>query len=157
MIFDDDPAWLIEAVKTATDLRDEAKVGGFPSEGPADLHETLLKHRKALDALEEIVARTGRLKARADMVVREKQNVLEDAEVHAETLKSEYSTALEKNSHIKAQTVDQRIAWRKAVRQRDQVADAHEYVKTLYRGLDGSRRDLDTRIRLITLQTSLEK
>lgn len=151
------PDILIATIKEAAELRASAVHDGVPTEGPGELHDQLLVHRRALDRLEDHVAKLSRLKARADRAVREKQDVLEDAEAHADQLREEFSTAKERNAHLAVQTMDQRIALRKVTRQRDEIVEALEYCRTLYRGLDGSRRDLDARIRLITLQTSLEK
>lgn len=150
-------AQLIEVVTTADQLRRSVQQGAPQvTDGPVELHIALVQHRKALDSLEAVVARTGRWKAHADRLVAERLEALDDAELNATRLKDDYSSALEKNMHIRTQSLEQRVAHRKAVRFRDEVAEVHQYVTTLYRGLDGSRRDLDTRLRLISLQTQLE-
>lgn len=154
---EDQDAYLKKALQEANELRKSVHHDGMPTEGPADLHDQLLRHRKAMDRLEEHLAVVGRVRAGVDRMVSAAQDVLDDAEAQATQLKEEYSTALEKNSHIRLQTLDQRIVLRKAVRRRSEVVEVHEFIKVMHRGVDASRRDLDSRIRLITLQGSLEK
>lgn len=148
---------LTKMVLQATDLRDSVKRDWAVTDGPTDLHENLIDHRKALDSLEVLVAQLVRARSQSDIEVRRAEDALEDAEASAGRLLEDFATAKEKNAHLATQTVEERVILRKARRRRDEVASAHDYTKALYWGLNGSRQDLSDRIRLITMQSSLER
>lgn len=126
-------------------------------DGPAELHEALIAHRRALDSMEPCVVALQRMHSRARDAATECRHKLEDAETKASALRDEYTTAKEKDIHIRTQTVEERVALRRAERSREVFWDALEIGRIRHRGLNDSRRDLETRIRLISLTTSLER
>jgi hypothetical protein len=153
------PEALKHAILTVSDLRAEVGIGELDG-SPADLHKQLVKNRQAMDRAETFVAFLARAHSRAQIAEQDLAGELEDAEANA--LKKagaaeEYSTAKERNARLNVLTIDQRIALRKASRQRAEISEALEYVRTLYRGMEASRRDVETRLRMITLEGGLDR
>lgn len=148
---------LKRVVSECHEIRTKVSPGSI-TEGPTELHERLLTARHAQDRAEMIVAELGRLHSRASIAVADLRGRLEDAEASAELPPAEdYSTARERNARLSLAVVDERIAVRRATRQKEEVWEALEYCRLLHRGIDGSRRDLDLRIRLLSMQTMLER
>lgn len=148
-----------KAMRECTDLRNSLGDDSI-DEGPAQLHEKLLKARKALDRTEYHVAHLGKLHARVSIVVDQRRGFVEDGEAEAmEKLgkADDFSTAREKNARLTLATLDLHRSLRRAERLKAECLLALDYCRTLHRGLDSTRRDLDTRIRLLTMQTSLER
>lgn len=149
---------LEHAVRTMADLRAEVGIGD--DDAPTSLHDQLVKNRKAMDRAETFVAHLGRLHSRAQVAEADLKGELEDAEAKAlqeAGPAEEFSTARERNARLAVRTLDQRIALRKVARQRAEINEALEFARTLYRGMEASRRDVETRLRMITLQTGLDR
>lgn len=152
------PEALEHAVRTLADIRSEVGIG--ESDDPVSLHEQLVKNRAAMDRAETFVAQLGRVHSRAQIAQQDLEGELEDAEAKAlqdAGQAEEYSTAKERNARLAVRTIDQRIALRKVSRQRAEISEALEFARTLYRGMEASRRDVETRLRMITLQTGLDR
>ena len=151
------PEGLDYAIREVADLRSQCGIG----EGsPAELHKQLVKNRQAMDRAETFVAQLARLHSRAQIAEQDLAGELEDAE--AKALKQagaaeEFSTAKERNARLNVLTIDHRIALRKATRQRAEISEVLEYARTLYRGMEASRRDVETRLRMITLEGGLDR
>jgi hypothetical protein len=153
------PEALKHAILTVSDLRAQVGVGELDG-SPADLHKQLVKNRQAMDRTETFMAQLARLHTRAQIAEQDLAAELEDAEAQAVKKAGaveEYSTAKERNARLNLHTIDQKIALRKATRQRAEISEALEYVRTLYRGMEGSRRDVETRLRMITLEGGLDR
>ena len=141
----------------AKELR-ESVVEPKQTDSVSTMHASLLAARRALDRLEAIVADVGRLRARARARVAEAKDEFDEATIQAmqKSKIGEYSSAEERRMTYKAASFDQFRALRQAEKQEALISEVYDYCYMRYRGLDGARKDLDTRIRLITLQTSLE-
>lgn len=153
------PEALEHAVRSMSDLRNGVGIGTSTA-GPADIHIQLLQNRACLDRAETFVAQLGRLHARACIAEEDLKGALEDAEANAiqeAGPAEEFSTAKERNARLLVRTFDERIVLRKLSRQRAEIWEALDYARTLFRGMDAVRRDTETRLRLITLETGLER
>lgn len=153
------PEALEHVVRSMSDLRSGVGIGEETA-GPGDIHVQLQRNRACLDRAETFVAQLGRLYSRASIAEADLKGALEDAEATAITEAGpaeEFSTAKERNARLLVRTFDERIALRKVSRQRAEIGEALEYAKTLFRGMDAVRRDTETRLRLITLETGLER
>lgn len=154
----DIPPALNHAVTSMRDLREEVGIGD--QDDPVSLHDQLKKNRKAMDRAETFVAELGRLHSKAAIAEEDYKGYLEDAEATALQKAGpaeEYSSGKERNARLAVMVMDERIALRKAARQRAEIQEALDYARTLFRGMDASRRDVETRLRMITLETGLEK
>lgn len=155
------PEALQHAVTVLTDIRAGVTLGADdPQFGPGDLHVQLLMNRRCMDRAETFVAQLGRLYARASVAEEDLKGVLEDAEATAiqeAGPPEDFSTAKERNARLLVRTFDERIALRKVSRQKAEIGEALEYARTLFRGMDATRRDTETRLRLMTLETGLER
>lgn len=152
---------LSQLMKEATEARHAIPQGDI-DDGPHELHAQLLKARQATDKIEDILVRIqGALKS-ARLTERAAQQDVEDAEAAyvskpKVSLSGDYATGKEKNAELLLATTDQRIVLRKAERQSTLLRDVLDYVRTLHSGANSARRDIDLRVRLIILQSQLEK
>lgn len=126
---------------------------------PVDLHARLIEARKVVDVLEfELVkaimlkSQAARLKSRADADVEE----AEVSNASAET-RVEYMSARDRNIDVNTRTIASRRLARIASDTSGQAYDVVRAIQELHRGADGYRRELDSRIRAVTLTTSLER
>jgi hypothetical protein len=154
---------LQDAATRASELRAQVRESApaTATVSPEELHEHLLACRAATDGLEDLMANLTRLRARADQALADRQAEVEDAEVEVARQKTElgpeYSSGRERAVNLNMMTIDQRIAVRRAERLQRDVASVLEYVRIKWRGADGTRRDTETRLRAVTLTTSLER
>lgn len=149
-------------ISEVTDLRHRVAPGDVDDD-PHALHLQLLEARRATDRTEELTAFIARVHSGAQRNLQLKKQEVEDAEAAAMTSQGpnpwgdDYATAKEKNARLLVQTTEQRMALRKAERRLLLLQEVLDFCRQCHRGLNDSRRDLDLRIRLLTLQTSLEK
>lgn len=150
-----------DLIQEVTNLRHKVSGEGDIDDDPRDIHAQLLDARKSTDRVEELVGFVQRVYTTGQRQLAARKAELEDAEIAASqgqtSLGDDYSTAKEKNTALMSRTIDQRIAVRKAERRLLVLQEVLDYVRHCYRGLNESRRDLGDRIRLITLQSQLEK
>lgn len=154
------PEKVSQMLTEAATLRESVQ-GGEITDSPTEMHGRLLSIRAVLDRVEFMVTTLARLRVKVVQIVEDRQNAYDDA--YATIVNkpgqhvAEFSTGREREAKYSLGTIEERLALRKAQRLDREVAGALEYVRTLHRGIDGTRRDLDTRIRLITLETALER
>lgn len=148
---------LASLVVEARELR-EAVSQSKETDSVSTMHANLLAGRRSLDRLEAIVAEVGRLRARAKISVSDAKDAYEEAmiAVMQKTRIGEYTSADERRMTYKAACFDEYRTLRKAEKYEAAIAEVYDYCLMRYRGLDSSRKDLDTRIRLISLQSALE-
>lgn len=135
-----------EVLKDGADLR-----------SPADLHDRLLLCRHVTDQLEEEMAGLIMFMAKVNQAVADRKGEIEDAEIAAKVPKEEFASARDKGVMLNAATISARIKLRKAERMQREMASTLEYVRTLHRGADSTRRDVETRLRAVTLTSHLER
>lgn len=128
------------------------------SEGISDLHGRLVRTRQAQDRLEAIVADIGRVRSRVRLMVSDAKDAYDDAKITAMQRNriGEYTSAEERSLTLKAASFDEYRILKQAERKEAEVTEVFDYCQLKYKGLDSARRDIDTRIRLISLQSSLE-
>lgn len=151
---------VVKALRAAKTAREHCEVGQ-EGDGPEELHKRLLLARANIDRLEHIAAELGRLKAKSQQAVADCRDEYDQAFADSATDKtvgfSDYATAKEKEAHHDLKAMKQKMAMRKAERRHRDIDSAWEYVRLMHRGAEGVRKDLDTRIRLITLAGQLDR
>lgn len=154
------PQQLAEKVAEALKLREAA----YPSDGYStkELHDHLVRVRASLDRVEGLQTDLVVLKGK----VANKHAILKanyedawgaSATSRRQSFSSDYSSAKERDAHHDLAAMKDKVALRQfEVVVRD-VDTALEVVRTCHRGLDATRRDIDTRIRLLSVETQLER
>lgn len=150
---------LIEAVTSARDYREAVR--HETDDDVETIHATLVINRGMIERLEQLVAHLGFLRSRAAQVVATRKGEYDDAYVASATKKTvgfaDYASAKEKDAHFALGTIDQTIALRKAEASYRDVDAAWEFCRTMLRGAEGVQRDMELRIRLISLRSQLER
>lgn len=151
------PNLLEAAVREADELR---AAGGDSSvqESITDLHSRLVTLRRAQDRLEELAAQSGRIRSRARNTLQQAQDAYDDkvAGAIAGAKIEEYSTAKERNANYDLAALQERLVLRRAKRLLAIVEDAHEFIVLRHRGVDGARRDIDLRFRMMSFEMRME-
>lgn len=127
------------------------------AETPQALHERVTLSRRMQDRLEAIVADLGMVRSRCKLAVTEAQDAYDDKWRMA-MLKSrtgEYASAQEKNATYAASAIDELVALRKAKRMLAEVEEVYDYALFKFKGLDGSRRDTESVLRMVSVETTL--
>jgi hypothetical protein len=147
-----------ELAVEAKELRESPGVSDV-SEDVADLHDRLVSARQAQDRLEAILSEVGRLRSRARIAVSERQDEYDDQwrTVMEKTRIGEYDSAKEKNARYDAGSIQQLVNLRRAKRAAADVDEVYEYINLKYRGLDAARREIDSRVRMLTVANQLER
>lgn len=151
---------LIDAVTKAREAR-ESCPSGTVNDDPHILHEHLLMTRAQIERLEHLTAEIGLVRGRVMGAVQDTKGAYEDAYMTAATSNdvgfADYSSAKEKDANYDLRAIKEKIEHRKAERLHRDVDNAWQYCRTLLRGAEGVHRDLEVRIRLITLAGQLDK
>lgn len=148
-------AWLDEA----RTLRDGLEVPA-PEDGPHALHRQLVQARRALDRVETIVADLIRLRGRSSDAVRSAKARLrraEDVALQGRTRGfDQYVSARERMAWLTAKTSTEQDDLLNVETFDARVATVLDEARLLYRGVDAVRRDVDSRMRLMSIETRLE-
>lgn len=152
---------LAEAMRECAALRKTIREGVPAIDyGPEALHEFLIRCRQAEDRVEEVLAQMIVFRGKVENAVRERRGSVEDGEVTALKTKvgsGDYTSAKERSVEFRLHTLDETRKLRAAEALLTDVKTAYEYVRTLYFGIDGTRKETDTRLRAITLVSALER
>lgn len=152
----------------AIGLRFQGELPTFDAD-PAELVAALQDIRRRLDRVEELVARGLRLKGRADRLRALTTAQAEDAwDKKIDELRGtrrgpvsrdrdEYSSAKERYAEANLATLDLRAAARQANDTANQVSSHVELLKHLQRGLDGTRHDINTALRTLAFESTLDR
>jgi hypothetical protein len=148
---------LLKLAEEATKLRDSIRPFNI-DESVQDLHETLVQCRAVRDRLEQMVSLLGLKKSQAHSTAVEAQQTFQDAwdEAANSSKVGEYSSAKEREATYNAQCLVQLIAARKAKRAEDDLAGVYDFCQSKLRGVDAIRRDLDARIKMLSMIGFLE-
>jgi plasmid stabilization system protein ParE len=134
------------------------------SPGPSDINETLpdlharlVRSRQAQDRIEEILGLIIRLRGVTRKRARACKDELEDklGRVIRGTKTAEYSTAREREAAYEVGAFEEKRAWRAAEKMLANVEMAYEFVQLKHRGIDTARRDIETRVRIVSLDGRL--
>lgn len=122
------------------------------------LHARLIESRRSQDRLEAIVADLGLVKSRCKTALAEAQAAYDDAwrEKMLSTRIGEYTSAQERNATYAAAALKELMVLRKTQKMLTEVEEMYDYALFKYRGLDSSRRDVETRMRLLNIEGMLE-
>ena len=157
----DTPTALAEAVTEAARLRREvSEAVPSPSAGPEDLHKFLMVCRGLLDRVEELQGQVLLFRGRVEKALAQREGAVEDAEVAAyqgKLTKGDYTSAKERSVEFALHSLDEKRKVRAAQILLGEVRTAYEYIKMVYWGIDGTRKETDTRLRAITLASALER
>lgn len=129
------------------------------SAGPADLVEALAAARRVMDSLEGSLTSLMQIHLMARHLLDLVRGDLEDAEMDAvRTVRhGEYVSARERQLTLKMSAIEEVQKERSAARSERVVYSRLEIMRILYRGAENDRRDLDSRLRALTLITNLER
>jgi hypothetical protein len=131
------------------------------ADGVRDIHKQLLTARRALDRMETHVARLLRLRNRTRQAMLAAKWALEEAEDKAYDSRKltfgDFTTGREKEAWVSTRTVVEKMNLHKATLLDEEVGAALEEVRVYHRGVDGARRDAETRLRILTFERSLER
>lgn len=129
------------------------------TESPETLMDAIRKCRLATDTLEGVLIDMLLIKKQTDKLKSRALATVEDAEITTmQNYKpTEYSGARERGIDINSRTLAERRTLRKATDLAQEASTAVEIIRTMHRGVDGHRSDLNLRLRALTLTTSLER
>lgn len=155
---EDVPPQLIEAVKDAAQCRSQV-YGGDESASLEEIHGHLIRNRSQIERLEYLTTTLALLRSRTTNIVATRRASYDDAYNKAATKPSigfnEYTSAKEKDATANVAATGELFAFRKAEKLHRDVDSAWDFCRVLLRGAESAQRDIETRIRLITLTTSL--
>lgn len=151
---------LIKSLSEISEIRKSVHAGSM-EDTPVDLHTQLVFNRAAIERLEVLVGQLTLLKARTDDILSKRKAAYDDAYMKAATKPSlslgDFSTAKEKDAHFNLAATEEMFAMRKAEAFHRDVYAAWDFARIYLRGAEQTQRDIDTRIRLITITHSLER
>lgn len=137
-----------------TALRELVHVGETHDTVP-DLHEQLLHNRAQIDIMEALTARMLLTRSRTQQAVSDAKGAVDDAMMNTATKPSarlgEFASAKEKEAHYMLGAVDQTMTLRKAERLHRDVDSTWDYCRVLLRGAEQVQRDLETRMRMLSV------
>ncbi len=155
---------LVKAIQQASEARaacTELVRNAQIEDGPDELHQTILTTRAQIERLEYLTSQLVLLKAKSAQAVADRKAQLEDAYMKAATSKtvgfSDYASAKAQDAAHATKTIAETLALRKVERTHRDVDSAWDYCRALLRGAEGVHRDLEIRIRLITLSGQLDR
>lgn len=150
-------------IKACTDVSHARSMvmSGDHSDSLDEIHTNLVNNRHQIERIEEITATLLLLRSRTAQALAAKKAVYEDAYASSMTKRrpsfAEFTSAKEKDANAAAETVAEALEMRKAEKVHRDVESAHEFCRVLLRGAEGTHRDLELRIRIISLSSSLDK
>lgn len=151
---------IVETALTSRQYLYTASAQDTVTMSPEDLHERLLTSRKVVDALEFQLVKALMAKSRADRLKAQCSADVEDAEIAVSPTSTDdfaYLSGRQRDIDINGKTIVVRRAFRRAATLASDAYYLVEEVKTLHRGADSYRREVDTRLRAVSLTTALER
>lgn len=129
------------------------------SDSVQDLHEQLVNFRRAQNRTEAILADAGLVRSRVRKLTDDLLAAYEDkfAENVLNDRTGEYQSAKAQDARYKAGALTELRNLRRAKQMLADVEEVFEFVNIKHRGLDSARRDIDSRIRIISLESQLER
>jgi len=145
---------LVKVLGEVAETRERAMRGSVDDD-PATLHEILVHNRGLIERLQTLTTALAMRRHMAVQKMKDAQARRDDAYMHSATAKtvgfSDYASAAEKDAHYSLGALDEIMALRKAESLFRDVDAAYEFARSTLRGMEGSHRDLEVRIRLISL------
>lgn len=126
-------------------------------ESLTDLHQRLLLTRSAMTSLADLIGELTLFQGRVEATLIERRGVLEEAEATAlagrKRLVEDFSSAKEKNARLGAETLSEARGVRQVEKLLAQVKAASIYCRDRHRELDRAVRDVETRVRILSLES----
>jgi hypothetical protein len=130
-------------------------------DGPSRLHQQLVWARAALDRVEEIVAQLIALHGRVRHAVLSARHDLEEAENKAYGSRAvsfdQFDTGRQRSAWVGQRTLAERERAHRVDLLENDVSAALEEVKLVRWGIDGVRRDVQTRVQIMSIERSIER
>jgi hypothetical protein len=143
-----------QVVSEARRVRDEVR-GGDPEDTVPDLHEQLVFNRAQIDYLEAMTSRMLLARARTQQAVSDAKDAVDDAVMKTATKPSsrlgEFASAKEKEAFYALGAVNEKMTLRKAERLHRDIDSTWDYCRVLLRGAEQVQRDLETRMRMLSI------
>jgi len=132
-----------------------------PGDGPAKVYQALLKARGSLDRVEVLLAQAMALRSGAEARARELTENADDeldARVDARARRArEFESARERFAAASLDVLEKRREARSAQKLADMAASAEARIRLAYRGLESLRSDLQTALRHVSWENSLDR
>jgi hypothetical protein len=152
---------LVSKVKAIGDVKDHIDLPEpHLGESLTDLHNRLLVVRSHQTTVAALVGDLVRLRAGVRKKRLDLQGALETAEAEAVTarrpkLTEDYSSAMEKNSTLKAATLNERFDLRSVEKLIEDVEAALAYARSVHAELGSQVQDVNTRLRILNSEATL--
>jgi hypothetical protein len=151
---------LAAIITEAGKLRSSVEPGHI-SDTPQEIHSAILHTRAVLDRLEALTAHVGGKHALAVQQAEDCKAALQDKWNQSATAPQGFghsdSAPRERYATYSLLTVQEDLNLRVAEREERKFAATLDLLRLMYRGVDGHRRDLELRVRLINIEGMLEK
>lgn len=147
-------------VKKALELRDVENPSAQAS--PSSVRDALVQARANLDQLETLLSQVIALKVSADVRAKELEGAAEDAwdikaEAERRTMRRDYEGSKERYAYWNIAVRAERHAARDARLFADYCRGAYDRIKLAYDGLDKARQDLNSRLKHLQWESSMER
>jgi len=137
-------------------LEDDSVVGEIEDVG--DLYLRFKQFRNGLDRIENLLNQSIRIKAKADNMYAESCYDIEDAEVQLVDKKTQdYQSSRDRSIEINAATITERRASRRLSKLLTEARATVQVISNHHKGLESSKRDLETRMRALSFISPYEK
>lgn len=149
------------SVREAADLRRHKSLPG-PGADPQEVLESLLEVRRRYDRVEEIYLTVLQVRGKIARAKQARQAEAEDAwnealkRARASPTREDYEGPRERYAEADLATIDFKVKARQAEALASIADGALECIKTVLRGLDGTRQDHLTWLRSLSFQSHLE-
>lgn len=168
MIRDLGNGWLAEVAELRQLLVPDEETGELrpaglpkPGDGPVKVYETLLLVRANLDRVEEILSRAMTVRSGAELSAREAADAAGDEldkRIKARAARArDFEGARERLAEANLDALGERTAARTAQKLADMAASIEARIRLAHRGLDSLRNDLNTALRYLPWENSLDR
>lgn len=155
------PPALVEAIQLCAEARSQVHSGEY-GDDPEAIHQLLVKNRRQIERMEELVGNLVLLKSRTQQAVNARKAAYDDAYIQAVKKPTigfggDYQSAKEKDALFNSSCVEETMSLRKAEKTHGDVFSAWDYCRGLLYGAQANQSDLTTRMKLMSMAYGLEK
>lgn len=138
-------------------MQDDSVVAEIEDVG--SLYKKFMEFRNGLDRLENLLNQAIRIKAKVDNMYAEACYNIEDAEVELVDKKksNDYQSSRDRSIEINAATITERRASRRLSKLLTEARATVQVISNHHKGLESSKRDLETRMRALSFISPYEK
>lgn len=151
-LWDDMDQSLKDYKTEARQLREESFGDPSYGDGVGALHQRLVSLQRSLHRMTTILGDVGFIRSRLRSLVSDLNDAYEDKwrEAFNAAQTGEYMSAKEKDAMYTTRAVQELINLRRAKRMLNDTEAVYELINLYHRSMDSSRRDTDTRLRVIS-------